>query len=355
MAGPLPPLVGGMATVIHDVSQSSLCDETELALFNTSKVNSSSRSLLGKLASQVMLWRDWWYVLGHQRNTIAHIHTCSGLSFLLDGILIVLAKLKGCPAVLHIHGGRFDQFLDGLSGRGLFVARWIAKRATKIVVLSEQWQEKLSTRLNVFDLVVIENGVPVPENCKNYDGDKKNITVFFLGSLSKQKGVFDLLDAIQGTDAKVNLVIAGNEGSLGIGESIHQKISNYGLNARVQCVGSVVGEEKRRYFQLADIFVLPSYIEGLPISLLEAMCFGLPVITTPVGGIPSVVLHDETGLLVQPGDVQGLRDAIKTLSDDATQRQRLGVAARKLCIKNYGIETVVRQYLKLYNTISYIG
>jgi glycosyltransferase involved in cell wall biosynthesis len=203
----------------------------------------------------------------------------------------------------------------------------------------------------VTDLVIIENGVPIPKFTKNYDEEKENITVFFLGSLSKQKGIFDLLAAIKDTHANVSLVIAGGASSSDISESIESKISDYALNERVQCVGSVVGDEKQRCFEMADIFVLPSYIEGLPISLLEAMCIGLPVITTPVGGIPSVIENNKTGLLVQPGDVQGLRDAIQTLADNPCLRRNLGSEAKKRCTQKHSIEMTAKKYLGLYNSI----
>jgi glycosyltransferase involved in cell wall biosynthesis len=100
-----------------------------------------------------------------------------------------------------------------------------------------------------------------------------------------------------------------------------------------------------------DIFVLPSYAEGLPISLLEAMCAGLPVIATPVGGIPTVVSHNEQGLLVEPGNIENLAKALDTLASSSQLRSQLGATARQTCMGQYSIESVVDKYMDMYFAI----
>jgi len=99
MAGPLPPLVGGMSTVIEDLSRSSLAREVDLVLFDTRKPTREGRRLVEALGARLRLWRAWWASLGgtgraDRRRTIAHIHTCSGLSFFLDAAYLLLAGLR---------------------------------------------------------------------------------------------------------------------------------------------------------------------------------------------------------------------------------------------------------------------
>jgi glycosyltransferase involved in cell wall biosynthesis len=106
-------------------------------------------------------------------------------------------------------------------------------------------------------------------------------------------------------------------------------IRTLGLDAHVDQLGPVALAERVAYFQRADIFILPTYAEGLPIAVLEAMAAGLPIITTPVGGIPELIEDGVDGLLIQPGDVQALAARIALLLGDAELRRQLGQRAQR--------------------------
>jgi len=252
MAGPLPPLVGGMATVIGDLSHSSLVSATDLKLFNTAKQTPENRTLWQGVLARFELWRRWWSSLKSEKTTIVHIHTCSGLSFFLDGTLLWLAKFRRCPVVLHIHGARFDQFLDGLSIFLLSLARWISKNATRVVVLSDEWKEILSQRLPGAAIKVIRNGVPVPVELESKPKLKENVTILFLGNLSKRKGVWDLLDAMQSVPEKASLVLAGGEEDANIGQHVEETIKQFGLSDRVKWIGPVHGVEKQKLLRSTE-------------------------------------------------------------------------------------------------------
>ncbi len=351
MSGPLPPAIGGMATVIDDIAHSSLQERVELQLFDTLKKTKTGRPLWQGIVARFILWKNWLKVLGYGNNTVAHIHTCSGLTFFLDGTLLVLAKMKGCSVVLHIHGATFDNFLDNLPSIGLALGRWFARRADRVVVLSDEWEQKLSVRLPRAKIVVIANGVPVPLNIKKYSIPKKNIMVLFLGNLCQRKGVWELLEAMKDVPDFVNLILAGGEEDQGIGEKVKKYISENSLTTKVDWLGPVYGADKHRLLEYADVFVLPSHAEGLPISLLEAMGAGLPVVITPVGGIPSVVTDAEQGLLVAPGDSKALANAITQLAENVELREKLGNAARARCLESYGIEHVVDKYMTVYESL----
>lgn len=351
MSGPLPPVIGGMATVIEDISRSSLAQQVDLVLFNTAKKTQNKQSLWGAFVSKLRLWRRWWSIVGGSGPSVAHIHTCSGLSFFLDGVLLVLARLRGTPGVLHVHGAQFDQFLDQLPSFLLSMARWIARRAGRVIVLSDEWQEKLAPRLPGAQLAIVPNGVPVPPTVDRQGQQESKVIILFLGNLSQRKGVWDLLQAMQSVPESARLVLAGGEDDPGIGDKFKREISRLGLASQVQWLGPVYGEDKSAWLNRADIFVLPSYAEGLPISLLEAMCGGLAVVTTPVGGIPSVVTDNKQGLLVPPGEIQALADALGRLIGDEELRIRLGDAARRRCSDTFGIERAAQGYLDVYREL----
>lgn len=350
MAGPLPPLIGGMATVIEDISKSSLPDRVRLELFNTGKETRHRRFVLVALFYKFSLWAKWFKTIGGRERTVVHIHTCSGWSFFLDGVLLMIACLRRRPTVLHIHGARFDTFLDTLPSLLFQMARVITKLATRVVVLSEEWDEKLSQRLPNIKNTVIKNGVPVPEEITK-TAETINVKVLFLGNLSERKGVWDLLEAMKSVPRSVQLLFAGGEDEHNIGEKLNQKIRQLNLQENVKWLGPVYGADKKDLLRDVDIFVLPSYAEGLPISLLEAMCAALPVVSTPVGGIPTVVKHNEQGLIVEPGNVKALSGALTTLAGNSELRLKIGATARQTCIEQYSIETVVNRYMDMYSEI----
>jgi glycosyltransferase involved in cell wall biosynthesis len=217
-------------------------------------------------------------------------------------------------------------------------------------VLSDEWYEKLSQRLPDIEFTVIKNGVPVPLAIAKPQG-KDTVKVLFLGNLSKRKGVWDLIEAMATVPTSVQLILAGGEDEANIGEKLNEKIQTLGLEKNVTWLGPVYGEEKAQLLSQADIFVLPSYAEGLPISLLEAMCAGLPVIATPVGGIPTVVAQNKQGLLVEAGNVRELSEALQTLASNPQLRTQLGAASRQTCMDQYSIESVVEKYMEMYSKI----
>jgi len=350
MAGPLPPNVGGMATVLGDLGASKLASEVDMLLFNTAKTTRAGRKLTEALSSKLGLWSAWWQELKAKPNTIAHIHTCSGFTFFLDGILLCLAKIRGVPVVLHIHGATFDQFLDGLNPILLTVARWLCRRCAFIVVLSESWQVSLRQRLGDLRFSVVANGVPSINVGDKTAHEQTEVNVLFLGNLSERKGVFDLLEVMPQVDNAV-LHLVGGEELAGFTAKVRQIIEEKQLQKQIKLHGIKAGLEKQAFFADADIFILPSYAEGLPMSLLEAMMCGLPVIVSDAGGIPSVVTDKQDGFLITAGNRRQIAETLQLLVNDADLRLRIGRAAKQRCLAEFSTDAVVEKLLNLYRQI----
>lgn len=340
-----------MTTVIDDLSRSRLAREIDLLLFDTKKSTAVGRSLWQAMTARIRLWRDWWLALGGTPS-VAHIHTCSGLSYFLDGALVVIARLRGVPSIVHIHGARFDAFLDGLSPPAAWIARCIARTAARVIVLSEEWQGRMLTRLGNARLAIVENGIALVEPGTRSVGNTVRLPkILFLGNLGKRKGVWELLDAFAALTPHCRLALVGGEEDHGVTDAVRAKCRALSIDERVEVPGPVHGAEKYRWLQEADIFVLPSHAEGLPMSLLEAMSAGLPVVTTPVGGIPSVIRSGENGLLVPAGDVPALTEALCHLLQSASERRRLGSAAQALVTERYGVDRAAGQLLEIYREL----
>ncbi len=351
MSGPLPPAIGGMASVIGALGQSDLARQTQLALFDTGKKTREGRSLWEGVQARLQLMRDWRRLLHTHQADIAHIHTCSGLTFFLDGLLAWLARRQGCRVILHVHGGLFDQFLDGLNPLMRVMARHIARRADLVIALSEDWRQRLTQRLPGSRLAVLPNGVGEPVG----DAARHPLTPFnfvFLGLLSTLKGIPVLLEAVSRAQGRWRVQLAGNEGEPGFVDRLRADIAARGLNERIQLLGPVVGEAKDLLLLQADGFVLPSLAEGLPMSLLEAMAARLPVVVTTVGAMPEVIQHGREGLLVPPNDATALAAALDHLAQlPRDQTAAMGRAAHDKYLAAYSVDAMVRQLIALYRRL----
>lgn len=348
MSGPLPPAIGGMASVIGALGQSDLARQTHLALFDTGKKTRDGRSLWEGVQARLQLMREWRQLLRSHQADIAHIHTCSGLTFFLDGLLAALARREGCRVFLHVHGGLFDQFLDGLNPLMRVVARHIARRADLVIALSDDWRHRLSERLPGSRIAVVPNGVAEPAGTAVRE-PLAPTTFVFLGLLSPLKGVPVLLDAVSRSNGQWRVQLAGNEGEPGFADRLRADIAARGLTQRMQLLGPVVGPAKDRLLLQADGFVLPSLAEGLPMSLLEAMAARLPVVVTTVGAMPEVIEHGRDGLLVTPNDAAALAAALDHLAQlSRDMSAEMGRAAYEKYRARYSVDAMAHHLLQLY-------
>jgi glycosyltransferase involved in cell wall biosynthesis len=350
MAGPLPPVIGGMTSVIENLAGSALARHAELVLFDTAKDTPDGRPLWLGIRSKLAQWARWFRAVGG-RGTVAHIHTCSGLSFFLDGVLVLLARLRGTPVVLHIHGARFDDFLGALNAAGRWAVRRLALASDCVIVLSDEWLARLQPYLGGARLAVLENGVGMPAVRERVPDPARPVDILFLGNLGRRKGVWDLLDAADSVGGSYRLLLVGGDELPGATAEASAAIRERGLGDRVIVVGPLRGAAKDRQLAAADVFVLPSHAEGLPVAMLEAMAAGLPVVVTPVGAIPSIIDDGRNGLLVPPGQPAELATALTRLVADPALRRRLGAAARVDCERRFGIESIAERLLGIYQRI----
>lgn len=347
MSGPLPPALGGMASVLAALAASSLPQQVQLELFDTGKRTPEGRPLWQGIQARIELMLRWWRSVGRAPQTVVHLHTCSGLTYFLDGLLLWLARWRGVPGVLHIHGARFDEFLDGLAPPLRWLARRIARSAACVVVLSEEWRQRLEARLAGATLAVVQNGVPRPAPTPGAVRGS-GVRFLFLGNLCRRKGVDVLIQAAALARGDWRVELAGGEEEPGYTAVAQADIARLNVAQRVSLLGPRVGAEKDALLATASGFVLPSLAEGLPMALLEAMAARLPAVVTRVGAMPGVVHDGVEGLLVAPGDAQGLAEALDRLAADAALRERLGEAAERAYEDGYGVERMVAALVRLY-------
>lgn len=347
MSGPLPPAIGGMASVLGALSESILATQTDLTLFDTGKKTNANRSLLEGIRARLALMKDWRSLLRQHPDTIAHIHTCSGFTFFLDGALLLLAKWQGCRVVMHVHGARFDAFLDELNPLMLSIARYLAKRADVVIALSDDWKMRLHQRLPGSRIAVLPNGVPEPE-IPPIKVANEQTTFVFLGNLGKRKGVPVLLDAMELATVPWTVQLAGGDEEPGFTEWTRKEIDRRQLSHRATLMGPMVGKEKEELLAQADAFVLPSLAEGLPMALLEAMAARLPVVVSTVGAMPEVISEGVEGYLIPPKDAHQLAAVLDRVALIGEQRNVMGLNGYAKYRASYSVDAMAQTLIRIY-------
>ena len=350
MFGPSLEFPGGMTEVIRAYGAAGVFDHWPLRYIGTFREQNFSAKVgpwlaaLGRLAAG----------LAGGRVALVHVHVSMNGSVWRKALLCALAFAFRVPYVVHLHSGRFAEFYQ-LRCKGFAkccVRAWL-RNAARVVVLSRHWREAVHDIEPAARISVVGNPVPVPLSMAPLRRPAR--TVLFLAWLQQAKGVLDLLQAIPLVLCRMpeaNFVIAGRGLQGGESpESIMQRAHALGVAHAVRCPGWVDGEKKQRVLREADLFVLPSYCEGLPIALLEAMARGMPVIATRVGGIPDMIEHGVNGLLVEPGAPEALARSIVALLTDEPLRARLRQAAHRDARNRYSTEAVVDELARLYGEL----
>ena len=229
------------------------------------------------------------------------------------------------------------------------MVRYVLDRCRKIIVLSESWRGDLIKITRNPDITVLMNPVmrPLQRGAALTSDDN---AILFLGRLGTRKGIYTLLEALVALKTRFPrvLLLCGGDGEL---DEVRTQVGRLGLRENVKILGWVREPEKSALLQSAAIYVLPSFAEGLPVSVLEAMAAGVPVISTPVGGIPEVITHGREGLLVPPGDVAALSEAICQLLADVNLRTQMGRNGALRFERDFSVEAVLAQLESVYRSL----
>lgn len=325
---------GGIASVLNTYS-------TFIHPFKFVRTYASELNIFQKILYAVAGYVSLIWKLAVDRNIeIVHIHSASGSSFWRKSHAVKIAKVMKKKVIFHCHGGGFKEFRQKAPAK----IDAILKLADIVVCLSQEWKDYFES-IGCRNVVIIKNVIEEPKpELINRDS---MVHFLYLGLICDNKGIFDVLNTLafhkKELTGKIILHIGGN-GQTG---RLISTIKELGLEQLVNFEGWVDREKKQHLLNLSDVFLLPSYIEGVPISILEAESYGKPVITTRAGGIPSIVKDRETGLFVTPGNINEIYLAIKVLADDKDLRHRYGMAGLMIS-KEYLPNTIKKDLINLY-------
>lgn len=276
---------------------------------------------------------------------IIYIHMSFGASFFRKSIFALTCIICKKRYILHMHGSSFDSFYDNSSNLVKNYIRFILRRSISIIALTEEWKRFYGDIANNQNITVVYNSVNVPLT-NQYDMNSK--IVLFLGRLGERKGIYDLIDIAPEVlrnlpDAR--FVWAG-DGDI---EKVRGLVKEKGIHAQVEIPGWIDLSQKQDYFRKTCIYVLPSYSEGLPMSVLEAMAHGIPVITTNVGGMAEVIDHSRNGIIIQPGDKESLKNWIIKIFNDKSFRKSMSEESFIRTQTNYNSRVFIKNIIKVIN------
>ena len=302
-----------------------------------------------KLRVFLKAMRELRSVLRTPEPVVVHIHFASKGSTLRKMIFAWMTLRARKPLILHAHGASFDEFFDGLPSLAQRLVMRIFARANRFVVLSSQWKDFYMRRCGLPEerIAVLTNPTPLPKSLPDRSG-RAQVQFLFLGRIGARKGSFDLLRAFRALPEalrqRARLVFAGD----GQGDELRAEARDLG---ELVTVHSWIDSTQRDALLVAsDVFVLPSYHEGVPMAMLEAMAHGLPIIATPVGGIPDAVTNDVEGFLIKPGDESALTQVMTRFIEDEPLRLACGRAARTRA-EGFDVTGYTEQLLQLYRQL----
>ena len=263
----------------------------------------------------------------------------------------VTKRLTGAPYLLSLRGGDVPGFLPGsLTGLHRLVAplNRLVWRDAAVIVANSAGLRDLAQQSTKKPVEMVPNGVDLQRFCPTAASRQNGaLRVLFAGRLVRQKGADYLIRAVEqlirNAQADIELVIVGDGPEEPALRQLTQQLS---LTQRVHFAGWVGRDDMPGHYRSADLFVLPSFEEGMPNVVLEALACGLPVIATNIYGNRELVTHGHNGLLIPPGDSEALAQALLTLTREPEARRSMGLLARQRA-EAYGWEHTARAYLEL--------
>jgi len=348
MIGPSLSVKGGISSVEKLMINNNL-DGVEYNFLSTTKDNNKLLKILDGIKS----WFQFSILTLSRKHNLVHIHFASRGSVLRKIPLTIIAKKRHIPIILHAHGAEFKIFHDDeCSPFKKKRIRNFLNRASCLIVLSQSWKKYYTSicDLPADKIYVMKNPVDV-SNIKvfNNENDSNRIIMNSNGRIGHRKGSFDLLRSFK----LLTPEIRSKSSFVATGDGEINKWNDYIIKNQLtdfaKTTGWISNDEFFNLRKKCSIFLLPSYDEGLPMALLESMAHGQVPIVSPVGGIPEVIENMKNGILVEPGDIKGLANAITLLVSDNDLRHELSIKARETAL-TLDINNYMLHIIDIYNS-----
>jgi glycosyltransferase involved in cell wall biosynthesis len=287
-----------------------------------------------------------------QRSTVFHVHFSQRGSTLRKGVICVILRVLRCQYVVQAHAcedALFHSWVPAIVRRMLL---WGIGGGRYVIVLTQFWRNyyALVLKLPLTKLLVLPNPADIPRSIPNRTS-REGVELLFLGRVGERKGAFDVIHAFaalpKNIREKCHLTLAG-DGETDIARGLLEQL---GCSAQASVLGWVSGKDVDLLLAEADVFLLPSHGEGMSVALLEAMAWGLAVVSTASGGADEFLVADQNCLLVKPGDSHDIAGALSALAGDVHLRLRLGKEARRTAVR-FSVDKYIGKLTRLYEELA---
>jgi glycosyltransferase involved in cell wall biosynthesis len=355
ITGPHRDAVSGISTHVNLLLGTHLAEDFELVHF---QVGSEGRSESGPariarlLASPFTLFATILF----RHVVVVHLNTSlTRRGYWRDLAYLIVAKLLRARVIWQVHGGMLPRVFFGNRRIATAFLRWTLGLPDLVAVLARSELAAYTEFLPHQAVMVMPNGIDmrafarVP-TMRPYA--RRPLRLVYIGRLAREKGLYEALQGVRiaielGVDAHLTMVGSGPEAA-----ALERYSHALGLSTRVAFHGPMFGDAKVKMLATADVAILPSYAEGLPYSLLEAMAAAVPVLATSVGAIPDVMTHGIHGLLVPPRDATAIAEALAELVRDRERLSWMSRACRRRVLAAYSIERLAAELSLHYHALA---
>lgn len=329
---------GGVSTVIRTLKNSPLWKEYNCYWLGTQIQKNKFIKLYYAIKSYIIAFGTIW------RYDIIHFHTVPNISLVIQLPVFLLAILWKKKIILHLHVG--NQIEDQKNNK-LF--HFCIKHSNLIILLSKFWKEKFDQLFSQYNKKsdYLYNASTVA-NAIDYECHNK--TIAYAAHMNANKAYDILLKAfakIKDSYPDWKLIMMG-DGEVEKAKKMAQELK---INNQVIFTGYIIGKEKEKYFQKASIFCMCSYQEGFPMVVLEAWSYGIPVITTPVGGLPEVIEEGKNAITFSFGDYQELAKKLELLINNYDKRSNMSSYVHNFAEAKFSIKTISNKLSTIYRNL----
>ncbi|MCL2717300.1 MAG: glycosyltransferase family 4 protein [Lachnospiraceae bacterium] len=338
MIGPARNVHGGVSTMVNNYYAAGLDKCVNLTYISTMVDGSKFRKLLQAV------WAYLVFLTFIPGMDILHANMSPNASYYRKKFFIDTAAFFNKKIIIHFHGGDFQTFYQQSTQKSQETIRRTLNKAHIFLVLSPEWKAVFDPLISPGKIIILGNAVPLPEMKKN---DYSSHDLLFLGRMCRDKGIGELLEVMprlkeRFPDVKLYL------GGIWTDDELKKKADS--MKDMVKCLGWIDKETQQKYAGICSIFVLPTYFEGQPNSVIEAMAYGMVPVATAVGGIPQMILDKVNGRLINPRDTDALYEALAELLDNEDLRRNYGEAARKHIKEKFDIVDLVEKLGQIYDS-----
>lgn len=277
------------------------------------------------------------------RPTVLYIHMSYKGSFYRAWLVSLLAKIFKVEIIIHLHGSEFKEWYDNCSLSNQKMIRRFLLLSRYVIVLGNEWDKKIKKIDSRIKTKIIMNSVEIPKEIIHWNSE---ISFLYLGVLIKRKNVDKLIEAFKSiNNTNVILNIAGHGRDY---KDLRKKVINLGLNERIIFHGWIDNKEKIDLIRRSRFLILPSQNEGLPMAILEAISYGLPVLATDVGDIKEAVIPFKNGFIIS-SDLTDLTSKLNILCEiDEISWTKMSHNSRKIAEIKFSEKNYFSEISKLF-------